>query len=368
VAHAVVGVKLRTANCATSRGGAVFGIATCRRCCREDRAAGRQPVGEPTKKKNTHQREKIREFFGPYTFTVPTGNFPLFQGYNVAWPLCITDPKDDPPAVYPTEEDRDKCRADDHRLVKIRCMYTPRPPRLGNSFQDHFPAMSVEWHPTKNKPYGPSDVTWKSSFFAWWVCGECCHEYRAHVYTRALGHGCSRCAKKRTAEALRKPEKDQSFGDKHPELVSQWDSVRNGALTPFDVKPKSHYLAHWICDECHHKYLMYVSNRACGCGCPRCAVKRRAQTRRKPKPGKSFGDKYPELVPSWDSVRNAPLTPFDVNPQSTYVAHWICPRCKGPHRCAVYTRPKSRWCLSCGRKAGGDKNAATVQSQSFGAL
>ena len=55
----------------------------------------------------------------------------------------------------------------------------------------------------------------------------------------------------------------------NPELAKEWDSEKNGSLTPQDVKPKSNKKVWWIC-ELHHSWQAAVSERFDGSGCPYC--------------------------------------------------------------------------------------------------
>jgi len=187
----------------------------------------------------------------------------------------------------------------------------PHSPRRGNSFQDHFPVKALEWHPTKNKPYTPSDVSRGSGFLAWWICPKCGHEYRMHVYDAgAGGQGCPKCANKKRAEATRQPTKGKSFGDKHPELIPYWDKARNGSRTPFDVRPKSTYVAHWICPTCGKPHRCRVYSRPTLSGCYACGRKITAEKNSATGRSESFGYLYPDKVKFWDYEANAPLTPF----------------------------------------------------------
>lgn len=53
------------------------------------------------------------------------------------------------------------------------------------------PQLLSEWHPIKNN-FNPTDITPGSKKIAWWKC-KFGHEWAAPVYSRAAGHGCSKC-------------------------------------------------------------------------------------------------------------------------------------------------------------------------------
>ncbi|MFB3163790.1 zinc-ribbon domain-containing protein [Neobacillus sp. 179-J 1A1 HS] len=58
------------------------------------------------------------------------------------------------------------------------------------------PSLAQEWHPTKNKPLTPDQVTPGSDKKVWWLCKKG-HEWEAHIYSRNSGRGCRECYKNR---------------------------------------------------------------------------------------------------------------------------------------------------------------------------
>ena len=73
---------------------------------------------------------------------------------------------------------------------------------------------------------------------------------------------------------------DESLATLHPALAAQWDSEKNGLLTPADVTPGSGQKAWWTCPVCGHSWAAYVYSRAGGGhGCPECG--RRKSSKRK---------------------------------------------------------------------------------------
>ena len=58
------------------------------------------------------------------------------------------------------------------------------------------PALAEEWHPTKNMPLTPRDVTPGSGKKVWWLCTEG-HEWLATIYSRNAGNGCPHCHRRR---------------------------------------------------------------------------------------------------------------------------------------------------------------------------
>ena len=56
--------------------------------------------------------------------------------------------------------------------------------------------LTAEWHPTKNLPLTPQEVSKGSDKEVWWKCSECGHEWRARIKKRVAGSGCEKCAHK----------------------------------------------------------------------------------------------------------------------------------------------------------------------------
>lgn len=71
----------------------------------------------------------------------------------------------------------------------------------GQLLVDLAPDLLADWHPTRNGAVDPLTVAAGSQLLAWWRCAAG-HEWAATVVRRArLGHGCQRCAARRTASA-----------------------------------------------------------------------------------------------------------------------------------------------------------------------
>lgn len=65
--------------------------------------------------------------------------------------------------------------------------------------------------------------------------------------------------------------KGKSFGENYPQLAMEWDSEKNGAITPYMVSSKSGTEYHWICPKCGRSYPASPATRAAGHGCSACA-------------------------------------------------------------------------------------------------
>lgn len=64
--------------------------------------------------------------------------------------------------------------------------------RGDNDFAHTFPALAVQWHPTRNGSLQATEVAPSSSLKVWWQCDQK-HEWQTWVYARVAGSGCPRC-------------------------------------------------------------------------------------------------------------------------------------------------------------------------------
>ena len=63
-----------------------------------------------------------------------------------------------------------------------------------NDLQAVNPILASEWHPRKNTPLAPNEISPNSNRKVWWLC-HCGHEWEASVDNRNKGAGCPICAK-----------------------------------------------------------------------------------------------------------------------------------------------------------------------------
>ena len=113
-----------------------------------------------------------------------------------------------------------------------RCPYcTGRKVMVGfNDLATQSPELARQWDYKKNVPLVPADITAGSHRSVWWRC-EKGHSWRASIRSRASGCGCPVCAGRQILVG----ENDLATVD--PELAQEWDTARNGKLTPQDVLP-----------------------------------------------------------------------------------------------------------------------------------
>lgn len=254
------------------------------------------------------------------------------------------------------------------------------------------------WHPEKNENKLPCDITPGSHSMAWWLC-ENGHEWKARVDSVAGGSGCPYCAGKlpiagetdlasthphiaaHWSEANSSPPSSVTAGSRKrvlwscerghrweaavfsvvadgcccpycsgkrpipgetdlasvfPQLALEWDSERNGTLTPGQLLPSCHEKVWWRCEKGHsYQAAVFSRTRNKGSGCPYCSGKKVLS---------GFNDlatKFPELAGEWYQPLNGALSPGDVTPGSNKKVWW---QCSDGHvwQAAVYSRTRAR--------------------------
>ncbi len=127
------------------------------------------------------------------------------------------------------------------------------------------------------------------------------------------------------------------------ELLMQWDTGKNGSLTPDDISFGSKKTVWWSCDKGHLWQASITSRTSHHTGCPYCNGKY-------PMPGETdLGTLYPDLKSEWHPTKNAPLTPDQILPGSHKKIWW---RCKNGHDwCAsVKSRVSGYGCPICANR------------------
>lgn len=115
----------------------------------------------------------------------------------------------------------------------------------------------------------------------------------------------------------------------NPILAAQWHPNRNGDLIPANVPACSNKKVWWLCPDCGYEWESTVGNRnhlRNPRGCKECAKAARWGFRR-PRPGRSLAERFPDIAAWWHPTKNGDLTPRDVLPGvSSSNVWWQCPR------------------------------------------
>jgi DNA-directed RNA polymerase subunit RPC12/RpoP len=134
------------------------------------------------------------------------------------------------------------------------------------------------WHPTKNKPVTPRNVT-KGSYTKkyWFRCTTCLHDYENIVTaTRGDTLGCPYCSNQmRCKDANCRICFDNSFAS-NPNSI-HWHPTENHPITPRDIPKRTHDEYCFKCVDCQHEFKKKISHIKVnqtdeeGWGCPYCS-------------------------------------------------------------------------------------------------
>ncbi len=127
-----------------------------------------------------------------------------------------------------------------------------------------FPEIASEWDYQKNTNT-PDKVSHGTHHKAWWICPVEGHSYemRVNARTRERKGQCYYCSGQRLLEG---------FNDllaSRPDLAKEWDTEKNGDLTPNQVSRGSELKVWWKCAE-GHSWAAQVYNRS-GANATACA-------------------------------------------------------------------------------------------------
>lgn len=207
-----------------------------------------------------------------------------------------------------------------------------------NDLATTHPDIAAQWHPEKNGPLTPRDVSAGSKRQVWWQCSQG-HVWQARIASRVAGRGCPVCAGRRIVPG------ENDLAASHPALAAQWHPEKNGILTPQQVSPHSNCKVWWQCDR-GHAWQATPASRVRGRGCPYCSG-------RKVLAGfNDLASRYPALAREWKQTLNGTLTPQQVTPSSHKKVWWQCP---AGHiwQATVYSRTNgAAGCPVCAGKTG----------------
>jgi hypothetical protein len=179
------------------------------------------------------------------------------------------------------------------------------------------PAIAKQWHSTRNEDLTPEQVMVSSARKVWWVC-ESGHEWEAMIRSRTQlnGTGCPSCVIRHTVHLGR-----NDLATLRPDIAKQWDSARNGELTPSQVTVSSGRKVWWVCER-GHEWESRINTRTGkrGSGCPSCATRGRHALL----PGyNDLATRRPNTAKQWNSARNGELTPDQVRINSRPKVWWV---------------------------------------------
>lgn len=230
-------------------------------------------------------------------------------------------------------------RGSKHRLraASIRKM-----PVAGNSLQECYPEIALEWDFDKNQ-LKPKEVN-KSSAEKYWF--KCLHNKEHTSYIISLANkvkrpGCPECRMERFIEKSSTANANESLGFKYPELVKEW----RDEISIFSVYPHSNRKYKFVCTKTGQEYFAAPNDKVRGNGCSCCRYVRTAETRKLAKNGNSFAEKFPFLLEEWADIRDPFLANF--GSAEKYLFKCIKNNEHGVYECALHNKIKDRSCPKC---------------------
>lgn len=179
-----------------------------------------------------------------------------------------------------------------------------------NNLEVYRPDIAFQWHPTKNGNLKPVDVLPKSSKVVWWRCKDG-HEWEARISARSKSKGnCPVCGGLHVVN-------ENNLANKFPELMKEWDFLKNAGLDPKKLSPKSHKKVWWLC-RLNHRWETSISNRTHnGSDCPYC-------NRQLASPEFNLAVEQPSIANEWHPTLNGTKSPQDFLPGSGKRVWWLC--------------------------------------------
>ena len=184
---------------------------------------------------------------------------------------------------------------------------------LSNCLATLFPELIRQWHPTKNKQLTPFDFTSGSKKRVYWKCNVSeDHEWETTITHRTNDKTiCPCCSGNKTVLS-------NCLSTTHPEIAKQWNSTKNGKITPFNITAGSNKKVYWKCDKADdHEWKTSISKRTHGQNCPCCCGQKVVLSN-------CLAITNPELAKKWHPIKNGNLTSLNVTCGSPKKVWWIC--------------------------------------------
>ncbi len=182
---------------------------------------------------------------------------------------------------------------------------------------EHYPDLVAEWDYEKNHNIDIQKTTRGSAKVVWWKCSvNPKHNWQARVSKRSQGTGCPYCSGHRVL-------KEESFAEKYPEILKEWDYKENKNHDPWLISENSNYNASWICqNNSEHKWKAQVYSRTKNkTGCKKCSYK---DARAKRKKENLLINTHPQIAKEWDKERNKDYDLNKITYGSSQKYWWRC--------------------------------------------
>lgn len=129
-------------------------------------------------------------------------------------------------------------------------------------------------------------------------------------------------------------------------LLKEWIYEKNGEISPESEPYNSKNKVWWKCSDCGYEWETAICNRMRGHGCIECGRKKVSQARRRPSPGKSLEDMFPNLAKEWHPTKNKSLKPSEISIKSHEKVWWLG-KCGHEWESVVSSRTSGTNCPFC---------------------
>lgn len=207
-----------------------------------------------------------------------------------------------------------------------------------NDLETRLPSVAALWHPTKNAPLQPDQVTRASTRKVWWQCRkDPRHEWLDSVASRSRGAGCPVCVNKVVIAGVNDLETE------FPDLAADWHPTKNEPLAPTMFSGYSAKKVTWLCrNDDRHEWVAQIDSRRKR-GCPYCSNQRTASG------VNDLGTTHPHLAAEFIPERNS-IEVSAINAGSHTVRWWRCENCASEWRASPANRTRvGSGCPKCAR-------------------
>jgi len=185
-----------------------------------------------------------------------------------------------------------------------------------------------DWDKNKNKSLDPLLVKKGSKIQVWWICKNS-HSIKTAVTNRYRSGGCTKCNRKTHGESVRRAivAKSGSLIETNPEILKDWDYVKNKKVDPKYFSRGSNKIVHWKCSVCGFQYSTSIRNKVkMKFNCSKCYEDNRNELHRISKLKTTLSEGCPTVATQWHTKKNKNLnfTPSSVSWKSGKVVWWIC--------------------------------------------
>lgn len=133
-----------------------------------------------------------------------------------------------------------------------------------NNITQTHPEIAVEWDFLENGNLKTEMFTYGSGEKIGWICkNDSLHKWKATIANRCrLNRGCPYCSGRTAGET-------NNFAILRPDILKNWDYIKNGDLAPESLRPGCGKRIHWLCEKGHSE-IKTITNRIASNGCVQC--------------------------------------------------------------------------------------------------